>query len=84
MRKAVRLGHPLKSALTTEAVVASGAAEVVALSSAMTTEAPLGATEEAFRTEEEAVVEEATTEEVSSHTSGFRVRIGLCDCLFSQ
>lgn len=59
--------------------MASGAVGVVALSSAMTTEAHPGATEEAFRTEEEAVVEEATTEEVSSRTSGFWVRVGLCD-----
>lgn len=35
------------------------------VSSATTTEAPLGATEEVSRAEGEAVVEEATTEEVS-------------------
>lgn len=63
MRKAARLGHPLKSALTTEAVAASGAVEVAAVSSAMTTEVPLGATEEASRIGEEAA-EEAATEEV--------------------
>lgn len=41
-----------------------GAVGAVVVSSAMTTEAHQGATEEASRTEEEAVVEEATTEEV--------------------
>lgn len=44
--------------------MASGAAEVVVDSSAMTTEAHQGVTEEASRTEGAAVVEEATTEEV--------------------
>lgn len=44
--------------------MASGAAGVVAASSAMTTEAHQGATEEASRTEGAAAVEEATTEEV--------------------
>lgn len=68
MRKGARLAHPQKSALTTE-VVASEAVGVAEASSVMTTEVPLEATEEAFRTGEEVavevVVEEATTEEVS-------------------
>lgn len=63
-RKGARLGHLLKSASTT-AVVASGAVGVVAVFNAMTTEVHLGATEEAFRIEGEAAVEEATIEEVS-------------------
>lgn len=66
MRKAGRLAHPLKSALTTE-VVASEAVGVAAVSSVTTTEALLEATEEASRTGEvvvAVVVEEATTEEV--------------------
>lgn len=45
--------------------MASGAVGVVAVFNATTTEAPLGATEEASRTEGEAAVEEAATEEVS-------------------
>lgn len=45
--------------------MASGAVGVVAVSNATTTEAPPGATEEASRTEGEAAVEEAATEEVS-------------------
>lgn len=64
MRKVARLGHPLKSALTTVEVVASVAEAVVEASSAMTTEAHQGATEEASRTEGVVAVEEATTEEV--------------------
>lgn len=68
MRKDARLAHPQKSALTTE-VVASEAVGAAEASSVMTTEVPLEATEEAFRTGEEVavevVVEEATTEEVS-------------------
>lgn len=73
MKKAARLAHPQKSALTTEVVasVAVGVAAVV--SSVTTTEAPLEATEEAFRTGEEVAVavveEEATTEEVRHSTS---------------
>lgn len=66
-RKAARLDHLLKSASTT-VVVASGAVGVVAVSNAMTTAVHLGATEEAFRTEGEAAVEEATIEEVSRLT----------------
>lgn len=74
MKKAARLAHPQKSALTTE-VVASVAVGVVAavVSSVTTTEAPLEATEEAFRTGEAVAVvvveEEATTEEVRHSTS---------------
>lgn len=66
MRKAGRPARPRKSALTTE-VVASEAVGVAAVSSVMTTEALLEATEEASRTGAEvvaAVVEEVTTEEV--------------------
>lgn len=48
--------------------MASGAVGVAAVSNAMTTEAPPGATVEASRTEGEAAVEEATTEEVSGLT----------------
>lgn len=66
MRKVARLGHPLKSALTTVEVVASVAEAVVEASSAMTTEAHQGATEEASRTEGVVAVEEATTEEAST------------------
>lgn len=69
MRKGARPAHPQKSALTTE-VVASEAVVVAEASSVTTTEVPLEATEEAFRTGEEVavevVVEEATTEEVST------------------
>lgn len=61
-----KAGPPLKSALTTEVVVASGAVGVAVASSAMTTEDPLEATVAASRTEGEAAVEEATTEEVST------------------
>lgn len=63
-------------------MVASGAEGVAVVSSAMTTEGPLEATEEASRTEGEAAVEEATTEEVRqfTHSSAYLllcIRVGL-------
>lgn len=67
--------------------MASGAVGVVAVSNAMTTEAPPGATEEASRTEGEAAVEEAATEEVS-RLAQFSLLVPWSavgfDCSFSQ
>ena len=66
--------------------MASGAAGVAVVSSAMTTEVPQGATEEASKIEEEAAVEAATTEEVrhftlNSPACGSGVRV---DCFLSK
>lgn len=74
MKKAARLAHPQKSALTTEVVASVVVGVAAVVSSVTTTEAPLEATEEAFRIGEAVAVvvveeEEATTEEVRHSTS---------------